>query len=57
MRVGAPDTSPRGDPPGFVAVLDERTLLIPDRPRNNQVDSLQNIIEQPRVGLPFLIPG
>ena len=51
------DTSLRGDPPGFVAVLDERTLLIPDRPGNNQVDSLQNIIEQPRVGLPFLIPG
>ena len=54
---GRADTSPRGDPPGFVAVLDERTLLIPDRPGNNQVDSLQNIIEHPHVGLLFLVPG
>ena len=54
---GRADTSLRGDPPAFVAVLDERTFLIPERPGNNQVDSLQNIIEQPRVGLPFLIPG
>ena len=54
---GRTDTSPRGDPPGFVAVLDKQTLLIPDRPGNNQVDSLQNIIEHPRVGLLFLVPG
>ncbi len=54
---GRQDTSPRGDPPGFVAVLDEHTLLIPDRPGNNQVDSLQNVIAHPEVGLLFLVPG
>ncbi len=54
---GRQDTSPRGDPPGFVAVLDEHTLLIPDRPGNNQVDSLQNVIVHPEVGLLFLVPG
>ena len=54
---GCADVSPRGDPPGFVAVLDDQTLLIPDRPGNNQVDSLQNIIEHPHVGLLFLVPG
>ena len=54
---GRHDTSPRGDPPGFVAVLDERTLLIPDRPGNNQVDSLRNVIAHPEVGLLFLVPG
>ncbi|MDE0604047.1 MAG: pyridoxamine 5'-phosphate oxidase family protein [bacterium] len=51
------DTSPRGDPPGFVAVLDDYTLLVPDRPGNNQVDSLQNVIAHPEVGLLFLVPG
>ena len=54
---GLQDTSPRGDPPGFVAVLDDKTLLIPDRPGNNQVDSLQNVIANPQVGLLFLVPG
>ena len=54
---GRADVSPRGDPPGFVAVLDTQTLLIPDRPGNRQVDSLQNIIEHPHVGLLFLVPG
>ena len=54
---GCADASPRGDPPGFVHVLDERTLLLPDRPGNNQVDSLQNIITNPGVGLLFLVPG
>jgi PPOX class probable FMN-dependent enzyme len=51
------DTSPRGDPPGFVQVVDQRTLLIPDRRGNNRVDSLRNIIRDPRVALLFLIPG
>ena len=52
------DASPRGDPPGsFVQVLDDRTLLIPDRRGNNRVDSLRNIIRDPRVALLFLIPG
>ena len=54
---GLQDTSPRGDPPGFVATPDDKTLLIPDRPGNNQVDSLQNVISNPQVGLLFLVPG
>ncbi len=54
---GCKDTSHRGDPPGFVAVLDERTLLIPDRPGSNQVDSLRNVLAHPEVGLLFLVPG
>ncbi len=54
---GHADASPRGDPPGFVKVLDEKTLLLPDRPGNNQVDSLQNIVENPGVGLLFFVPG
>jgi hypothetical protein len=51
------DCSPRGDPAGFVHVLDEKTLLIPDRRGNNRVDSLRNIIRDDRVALLFLIPG
>jgi PPOX class probable FMN-dependent enzyme len=51
------DASPRGDPPGFVAVQDEHTLLVPDRRGNNRIDSLRNIMADPRVALIFLIPG
>lgn len=51
------ECSPRGDAPGFVQVLDERTLLMPDRRGNNRIDSLRNIVADPRVGLLFLIPG
>ncbi|MEY4006834.1 MAG: hypothetical protein RLZZ221_2930 [Verrucomicrobiota bacterium] len=51
------DTSPRGDPAGFVQVVDDRTLLIPDRRGNNRADSLRNIIRDPRVALLFMIPG
>ncbi len=51
------DVSPRGDAPGFVQVVDERTLLIPDRPGNRRLDSVVNIIEQPNVALLFMIPG
>jgi PPOX class probable FMN-dependent enzyme len=51
------DCSPRGDPAGFVHVVDERTVLIPDRRGNNRADSLRNIIRDPRVALLFLIPG
>jgi hypothetical protein len=54
---GGLDASPRGDPAGFVVVKDERTLLIPDRRGNNRVDTLHNLVEDPRVGLLFLIPG
>jgi len=51
------DCSPRGDPPGFVKVVDERTLLIPDRRGNNRIDSLRNLVRDPRIALLFLIPG
>jgi PPOX class probable FMN-dependent enzyme len=51
------DVSPKGDAPGFVQVLDERTLAIPDRPGNKRLDSLKNIVENPRVGLLFIVPG
>ncbi|WP_027801880.1 pyridoxamine 5'-phosphate oxidase family protein [Paraburkholderia dilworthii] len=51
------DGSPKGDAPGFVQILDERTLALPDRPGNNRIDSLKNIIADPRVSLLFLVPG
>ena len=51
------DVSPRGDPAGFVAVQDEHTLLLPERRGNNRVDSLRNIVSDPRVALLFLVPG
>jgi PPOX class probable FMN-dependent enzyme len=51
------DCSPRGDPAGFVRVLDERTVAVPDRRGNNRIDSLRNLIHDPRVALLFLIPG
>lgn len=51
------DCSPKGDPPGFVEVADDKTLLIPDRRGNNRIDGLINLIEDPRVGLIFLVPG
>jgi hypothetical protein len=54
---GRIDVSPRGDPPGFVQVLDEHTLLVPDRKGNNRVDSMLNILATGRVGALFLIPG
>src|SRR5579863_6827996 len=51
------DTSPKGDAPGFVKVLDDHTLLIPDRRGNNRLDTLRNILRNPSVGVLFLIPG
>lgn len=51
------DCSPRGDPKGFVRIADKHTLMIPDRRGNNRVDSLRNIVRDPRIGLLFLIPG
>ncbi|RYC29926.1 pyridoxamine 5'-phosphate oxidase family protein [Lichenibacterium minor] len=51
------DCSPRGDAPGFVRVADERTLVLPDRRGNNRIDSLRNIVRDPRAALLFLIPG
>jgi uncharacterized protein len=54
---GSCDVSPRGDPAGFVRILDERTLLLPERPGNRIADSLRNILVNPHVGLLFVIPG
>ena len=54
---GRCDVSPRGDPAGFVRILDERTLLMPERPGNRIADSLRNILANPRVGLIFIVPG
>jgi len=55
---GHADVTPRGDPAGFVKVLDDnKTLLIPDRPGNNRIDTLRNLVSNPRIGLIFLIPG
>ena len=54
---GRADASPRGDAPGFVAVLDDHTLVIPDRLGNKRVDSFGNIVRSPGVGLIFLVPG
>lgn len=51
------DVSPRGDAPGFVRVVDANTVMIPDRPGNNRLDTLSNIIANPEVGLVFFIPG
>jgi uncharacterized protein len=54
---GTADVSPRGDPVGFVKILDQNTLAIPDRPGNNRLDTLVNILSNPNVGLLFMIPG
>ncbi|HEV8098133.1 MAG TPA: pyridoxamine 5'-phosphate oxidase family protein [Gaiellaceae bacterium] len=54
---GGLDVSPRGDLPGFVRILDERTLLLPERPGNRLADTLTNLLEDPRIALLFLIPG
>jgi PPOX class probable FMN-dependent enzyme len=51
------DCSPKGDPAGFVRILDRKTLAIPDRPGNNRVDGMRNLIRDPRIALLFLIPG
>ena len=54
---GQIDVSPKGDPAGFVTVLDEKTLAIPDRPGNHRLDTFENLLEHPEIGLIFLIPG
>jgi uncharacterized protein len=54
---GGQDVSPRGGAPGFVRVLDEHTLALPDRPGNNRIDSLANLVACPEVALLFLVPG
>jgi PPOX class probable FMN-dependent enzyme len=55
--MGNADISPRGDPPGFVRIIDDQTLIIPDRPGNNRADTMLNIIANSNVGLLFMIPG
>lgn len=54
---GHADVTPKGDRPGFVSVLDSRTVAIPDRPGNNRLDTLENLLVSPAIGLLFLIPG
>ena len=54
---GGADVTPRGDPPGFVRILDSRTLLLPDRVGNNRLDAMVNVLSNPRIGLLFLVPG
>ncbi|QNQ11897.1 pyridoxamine 5'-phosphate oxidase family protein [Sphingomonas alpina] len=56
-RDGHSDASPRGDQPGFVEILDDRHLLLPDKPGNNRIDSLINVFHSPSIGMLFLIPG
>ena len=56
-RAGRCDVSPKGDAPGFVEVLDERHLVVPDRPGNKRYDGIRNLIENPGIGLLFLVPG
>jgi hypothetical protein len=56
-RDGRADVSPRGDQPGFVQVLDDTAIAIPDRPGNNRLDTMENILANPNVGLIFMIPG
>lgn len=51
------DCSPKGDAPGFVQLLDDRTVLIPDRPGNNRIDGMKNLIAGPKVGIIFMVPG
>jgi PPOX class probable FMN-dependent enzyme len=54
---GTCDVSPKGDPPGFTLVLDDRTVAIPDRPGNRRVDGFKNVLANPHVGLLYLVPG
>jgi len=54
---GNMDVSPKGDPAGFVRVLDESTIAIPDRPGNRRADTFRNVLQRPQVGLLFLVPG
>jgi hypothetical protein len=56
-EAGACDVSPRGDPAGFVRILDDQTLLVPERPGNRLADTLRNILRNPHVGMLFVIPG
>jgi PPOX class probable FMN-dependent enzyme len=54
---GTCDVSPKGDPPGFTLVLDDTTIVLPDRPGNRRVDGFRNVLSNPHVGLIYLVPG
>jgi PPOX class probable FMN-dependent enzyme len=54
---GDADVSPRGDGPGFIKVVDDNTIVMPDRPGNNRIDTLANIVDNPKVGMLFFVPG
>ena len=54
---GRIDVSPKGDPPGFVHILDDKTIAIPERPGNRRADTFRNVLQRPRVGLIFIVPG
>ena len=54
---GSCDVSPKGDPPGFIRVLDDATIAIPDRPGNQRADGFRNVLSNPHVGLAFVVPG
>jgi len=56
-NTGQADASPRGEAPGFVQVVDDYTIAIPDRPGNNRLDTMENILERPEIGLIFFLPG
>ena len=56
-NTGKQDVTPRGDPPGSFKVLDERTIALADRPGNNRLDTLKNLLENPEIALIFLLPG
>lgn len=54
---GRIDVSPKGDPPGFVHILDDKTIAIPERPGNRRADTFRNVLQRPKVGLIFIVPG
>ena len=56
-EAGHMDVSPKGDPPGFVRILDERTLVIPERPGNRRCDTFTNVLQEPHIAMIFLVPG
>ena len=56
-KAGNADSTPRGDAPGFVKVLNDHTVVLPDRPGNNRLDTMMNVLEMPRIGMLFMVPG
>jgi PPOX class probable FMN-dependent enzyme len=56
-KAGNADSTPRGDAPGFVKILNDHTIVLPDRPGNNRLDTMMNVLEIPRIGMLFIVPG